>query len=101
MWKYVRQGVLSALLAASLCHADEGRIPIVGPVTINAPGHYIVTRDFSYPSGNGILIRSNNVTLDLNGFTITGPACTGAGETPRALSFGTDASSRDASASSH
>ncbi len=77
---YVRPVVLFAALVASLCHADEGRTPISGPTTITSPGHYIVTRDFSYPSGAGVLIRADNVTLDLNGRTITGPACSGGGE---------------------
>ena len=67
---------LLALLLAPLGvpgpRADEGRIPIYKQTTITAPGHYVVTRDFSFSSGTGVFIKADNVTLDLNGHTITG-----------------------------
>src|SRR5262245_15938860 len=55
---------------------DEGRIPIVGlaavpPYVITAPGHYILTEDVTF-AGTIIVIRSNQVTVDLNGFNLTG-----------------------------
>jgi hypothetical protein len=71
--------VLLVPVGAAGLRADDGSIPIFKQTTITAPGRYVVTRDFSFASGNGIAIRANNVTLDLNGHTITGPACT-AGE---------------------
>ena len=52
--------------------ADEGRIPIYKQATITTPGHYVVTRDFSFSLGTGVFIKADNVTLDLNGHTITG-----------------------------
>jgi hypothetical protein len=55
--------------AASL----QGWTPIAGSTTgrsINSPGKYILTGDVS-GSGLGIDINADNVTLDLNGFTIS------------------------------
>src|SRR5579883_3250123 len=51
------------------------------PFVITQPGSYKVTSNLKVPAGlDGIDIRSNDVTLDLNGFTISGPvACTGVG----------------------
>ncbi len=49
----------------------EGRIPVFGPTTISEPGSYILTQDFSETSGNSITIAASDVTLDLNGHTIT------------------------------
>jgi hypothetical protein len=45
------------------------------PVTITAPGHYRLTSDLIVPAGTGgIVIRADNVVIDLNGFAIRGPA---------------------------
>jgi len=41
------------------------------PITITQPGTYVLQSDL-VTSGNGIVIQSDNVTIDLNGFTITG-----------------------------
>jgi hypothetical protein len=48
--------------------------PIVGPTVIDRPGSYVLLRSFSlnHP-GTAIAIVVSNVTLDLNGHTITGP----------------------------
>ena len=35
-------------------------------------GHYVFTQDIGPCAGNGVNITANNVTLNLNGFTITG-----------------------------
>jgi len=43
------------------------------PYTISAPGAYYLGGNLSYSSGNGITIASDHVTLDLMGFTLTGP----------------------------
>jgi parallel beta-helix repeat protein len=56
--------------------ADEGRIPIVSlaaapPYVINTPGDYILTEDVTF-AGTIIVIQSNQVTVDLNGFNLTG-----------------------------
>ena len=78
--------------------ADEGRIEInqarvdAGgitpsdtpgfPVTIDAPGSYVLTSDLTGAtvSETGILITTGEVTIDLNGFTLLGnTTCTGSG----------------------
>ena len=45
------------------------------PYTISSSGSYYLTQNVSYGStdANGITITADNVTLDLNGFTVTGP----------------------------
>lgn len=51
----------------------EPRTPIEAPTTITAPGSYYLTRNI-VQTGNsdGVVIVADNVTLDLNGFTISG-----------------------------
>jgi len=52
--------------------ADEKRTPISSlPYTITASGSYYLTQNRT-ASGNGIVVNADNVTIDLNGFTITG-----------------------------
>ncbi len=80
---------LTALLLAAPAHAVDGVIEInqakalVGgitagdgpnyPVSINEPGSYRLTSDLVVTSGiDGVEINADNVTLDLNGFTIFG-----------------------------
>jgi hypothetical protein len=49
----------------------EKRTPISSaPFTINSPGSYYLTANVTVSSGNAITVVANNVTLDLNGFTI-------------------------------
>ncbi len=49
------------------------------PVTINQPGTYRLASNLTVPAGSrGIDIASPGVTLDLNGFTISGPVTCGA-----------------------
>lgn len=44
------------------------------PITISQPGSYRLTGNLTVPaSADGIVITGENVTLDLNGFTIRGP----------------------------
>jgi hypothetical protein len=53
----------------------EPRVPIDHvPFNISTPGSYFLTRNVSGPAntGNGITIASDDVTLDLNGFSVTG-----------------------------
>jgi hypothetical protein len=60
----------------------EPRTPISSaPFTINVPGSYYLTTNLTVSSGNAITIATNNVTLDLNGFTIgsTTPSAAGTG----------------------
>jgi len=59
----------------------EGRTPIESlPFTISASGSYYFTKNlvFTATSGNAINITASNVTLDLNGFTLSSsPGVTG------------------------
>jgi hypothetical protein len=53
--------------------SDEVRTPITSlPISITTSGSYYLTRNFT-TSGTAITINADNVTLDLMGFTITGP----------------------------
>jgi hypothetical protein len=60
----------------------EPRTPISSaPFTISAPGSYYLTTNLNVSSGNAITIATNDVTLDLGGWTIssTAASATGAG----------------------
>ncbi len=46
------------------------RIPLAAATTITQPGSYFLTANITVATGNGIAINSDNVTLDLNGFTL-------------------------------
>ncbi|MEX2438096.1 MAG: right-handed parallel beta-helix repeat-containing protein [Candidatus Babeliales bacterium] len=52
-----------------------------GGFTITQPGKYCLSRNVTVSSSgvNGITITANNVDLDLNGFTISGPGGSGTG----------------------
>ncbi len=58
------------LLAIGAATADEGRIPIFRSTAINAPGHYMLTRDISATTGPVIRILVDGVTLDLGGNSV-------------------------------
>lgn len=72
-----------ALGAATSASASDGRIEINQasveaeggfPYTISQPGSYVLTGSLTVPADTtGIIIGTSNVTLDLNGFMITGP----------------------------
>jgi parallel beta-helix repeat protein len=50
------------------------------PITISQPGSYRLSSNLTVPDGNttAIQVTGNNVTIDLNGFSIIGPVvCTG------------------------
>jgi nitrous oxidase accessory protein NosD len=71
-------GGLFALTAiACLSFADEGRIPVFEQTTISAPGSYVVTRNITAPGGDVVTIDSDDVTLDLNGMTLTNSSVSG------------------------
>lgn len=73
--KRIATGVL-ALGAAVCAAASDGRIPIgTAPYTITAPGSYYLTADLS-ASATVIDVSVSNVTLDLNGHTITNSGST-------------------------
>lgn len=53
-------------------HQVEPRMPISSlPITITNPGSYYLATNATV-TGGGIRVRTNDVSLDLNGFTITG-----------------------------
>lgn len=80
MIKEIYRGVVvlaaSSMPAMAAIELDTSILPVV----IDQPGSYILTENITVASGNGILITSGGVTLDLGGFSIDGPIqCTQAG----------------------
>lgn len=72
------KAAIDALAAASL----NGRTAIpaqAATYTISAPGNYVLTGNITVASGDGINITASNVTVDLNGFTITSTVGAAAG----------------------
>src|SRR5687768_1232856 len=68
----------------------EPRTPIASlPFTISAPGSYYLTTNLT--GSTGISIRSSHVSLDLNGFAVTG---SGAGSGTDGIDLGTNSSIR-------
>ena len=68
-------------LSSAWAGSDEVRIPIdTLPVTITASGSYYLTGNLSVtdPAAHGITVNADNVSIDLMGFSITGPG-TGSG----------------------
>ncbi len=59
------------LFGASYIFAGEGRFLISGQTTITQPGSYRVTQDISVSTGAVITIQADNVTLDLDGHTLS------------------------------
>jgi hypothetical protein len=58
----------------------EPRTPISSaPFTISQPGSYYLATNLTVSSGDAITINANNVTLDLNGFSISSTAPSAAG----------------------
>ena len=58
----------------------EPRTPISSaPFTISEPGSYYLTTNLTVSGGDAITIATNNVTLDLNGFTIASTAASATG----------------------
>jgi len=59
-----------SFLATTTLFAADGAIPIWKRTHITEPGHYVVTRDIT-ESPYVIQVYADNVTLDLNGHTLT------------------------------
>ena len=77
---------INPVLAASSAPTKPPPPPAPGPVAINTcqtitqSGSYVLTgnlTDTGTPSSTCILLQANDVTIDLAGFTITGPGNTG------------------------
>ncbi len=75
----------AVMLSAAAVLADGDMYVVVGgggvgtkisrlPYTINAPGFYYVTGNLTCPSGNGITVNADDVTIDLMGFCLNGIA---------------------------
>jgi hypothetical protein len=86
-------GLLCTCVAALPALAGNGRIEINQiavlasggfPFTLGAPGSYVLTSDLDVPAADdGLLIASDDVQLDLNGFSLRGPfLCIAAGCIP-------------------
>jgi hypothetical protein len=59
------------------------------PYTISAPGSYYLTGNITVATGDAIVIASNDVSLDLNGFTIRSTFTGGSSGTAISVSSGT------------
>ena len=57
----------------------EPRVPISAAIEITSPGSYYLTGNISVVGRTAIYIAANNVTLDLNGFTIFSTAGSASG----------------------
>ena len=67
---------LALLLAAPTLQAGDGRFELAQvdmPITIVQPGSYVLTENITGLAGvSGITIAGSGVTMDLNGFSLTG-----------------------------
>lgn len=60
---------------SKVADVGERRTPISSlPFTISASGSYYLTGNLSVSSGDGITVSTSNVTIDMNGFTLSGAA---------------------------
>lgn len=81
---FVLVGVAAVLGPLAPAHAADVKLlkaPSTFPLVISAPGSYRLKGNFTVPDENttAISITADNVTLDLNGYTLSGPTvCTGA-----------------------
>jgi len=85
-WGFVLFGAMAMLALAGSAGAVDGTVEInqakvlAGsgfPFTIGTSGSYRLTGNLTVPaSTNGINVTANNVTIDMNGFSITGPGST-------------------------
>ncbi len=69
--------VVGGTMADGRIEINQASVEAAGgfPFTITAPGNYALTGDLTVPAEtNGIVIDTNWVTIDLNGFSVIGPA---------------------------
>ena len=69
--KKVMLVTLTLVAPLALVRAGDGNIPLFRPTAITQPGHYVLTRDISVTGGVIFDIRADDVTLDLNGHTLS------------------------------
>jgi hypothetical protein len=73
-------GLVSLAVGARTPDQIEPRTPISSvPFTISAAGSYYLTKNLAVASGDAITITADNVTVDLNGFTLSSTQTTPAG----------------------
>jgi hypothetical protein len=76
------QGLIGLLVLLGLSQSASAQKAIrqtkTLPIVISKPGSYILKSNITVPDANttAILVQADNVTIDLNGFSILGP-CTG------------------------
>jgi len=71
-------GLILGVAASAHAQARPGPIPISQrdiPLVITQPGSYVLVGNLSVsdPTASAIAVSADNVTIDLNGFTVTGP----------------------------
>ena len=74
--KITNISIIMLVICTGLIWAGDGQIDIAYlPFTISSSGSYVVVKDLSLSTQdtNGIVISADNVTLDLNGHSLTGP----------------------------
>lgn len=65
--------VAALILTGSVAsYAGEGRIPIIAPMTITKPGHYVLLRNITGSNGPLLSVTVPDVVIDMNGFTLNG-----------------------------
>lgn len=73
----------ASAFAAAPAHSQTtiggGKGAVSFPITISQPGNYKLAADLVVPAGvDGIVVTADNVTLDLNGYSVTGAGtCSG------------------------
>ncbi len=72
IWLAIIAGLAAALTASGGAVQAATKITTCGH-KINAPGSYLLTTDLNCPATDGIDIATSNVTLMLDGHSITGP----------------------------
>lgn len=87
----IRLVLIVALALSSVARAGDGQIEISQagvvaaggfPYVVSSPGSYVLTSDLvvADPAGEAISVHASDVSIDLNGFSITGPIqCLGSG----------------------
>jgi hypothetical protein len=62
---------IALAVSAGASFGADGSIPIYQSTMITQPGSYVLTRDIASAGGDTIVVASGNVTINLNGRTIS------------------------------
>ncbi len=73
--------IMSLAVSASASGPTKLKQPSSFPLVISKSGSYVLASDITVPSANttAISVQADNVTIDLNGFSILGPGTSGSG----------------------